>query len=866
MELLVGFALRQGGFLSILALLLQILLLYFPRPHPVHFPAMLSFRFKSFLGVLSFIPATLVAQNLEQEGDLLPDLGVPPPVDLIQPVPAPEIPFGVSTTKPILPENLKIDNKGGTIEGNLDDGIRLGGPVHVSGDNGLEIFSNTAFVDLKEKSVIFEGEVSVYQGDILQRGDKAIYYFERKTLDATGLRVSMDPILLEAGKFTGTFDGEKTIFIGENAGITTHDVENPNFWVRSDKTTVYPGDRVTFKNLKVYAGDTQIFWLPYLSQPLDGELGYHFIPGGRSNWGPYLLNTYGIMLGGDRNPITGENENAWLLSRWRFDIRGSRGLATGLDLVDTREEDRNNITGLSLYYLYDLDPGETRTGITRFSVDPNRYQVQLKHRKQFDFADDADWRLDTNLTLLSDQYYLEDYASEIYRTNPAPDNTLGLYRRDEDSLLSVFGRFRVNDFYRTDTQLPEIAYDQVRKPLFGSPVLHEGQTSFSVRSVQAADVTRRNILNPLIDPLALPSGSPLVPGLLSQLNSYERNLVQQIRALPPGDPRIASLRSQLLDTGFHRFHTNHSFSLPITYGDWFALTPQVGAGYTNYSAVQGPANSDSRLMFHGGAEASVKFSKNYGGRRNSAFGLDGLLHVFQPYANWSVVAVDELDRDYPKIDRLTFTTRPRSLDPSRYTAIDELKSWNILRFGARNHLITHRDNQSHEWLFLDTYIDRYMDDPEGNRSWSNLYNDLTWQPLPWIALDVETQLPIVSGGSGFSELNSRARFMPNQNTEVSLAFRHLDNHPVLIDSNRIELGTYLRLSENWGVGSSHFFEMDDGTLEQQQYTLHRDFENWVAGVGVTARDNRLEKEFGIVFSLTLKNFPTASLPFRIDAQ
>lgn len=60
--------------------------------------------------------------------------------------------------------------------------------------------------------------------------------------------------------------------------------------------------------------------------------------------------------------------------------------------------------------------------------------------------------------------------------------------------------------------------------------------------------------------------------------------------------------------------------------------------------------------------------------------------------------------------------------------------------------------------------------------------------------------------------------------------------------------------------------MDDGTLEQQQYTLHRDFENWVAGVGVTARDNRLEKEFGIVFSLTLKNFPTASLPFRIDAQ
>jgi len=825
-----------------------------------------TLRLKSFLRILPLLSATLNAQNLEPDGQLLPDGAVPPPVDLIQPVPAPEIPFGGIQTAPVMPENLKIDNKGGTIEGNLEDGIRLGGPVHVTGDNGLEIFSNTAYVDLKEKSVTFSGDVSVYQGNIFQRGDQAVYFYERKVLDASGLRVSLDPILLESGKFTGTFDGEKTIFIGEDAGVTTHDVEQPNYWVRSDKTTVYPGDRVTFRNLKLYAGDTPVFWLPYLSQPLDAELGYHFVPGGRSNWGPYLLNTYGIMLGGERNPVTGENENAWLLSRWRFDLRASRGAAVGLDLVDTREENRNEITGLSLYYLHDLDPGETRTGIGRPNIDPNRYQVQLKYRRELDFADDADWRLDTDLTLLSDQFYLEDFAPDVYRTNPAPDNTIGIFRRDDDSLLSFFGRFRTNDFYRADTQSPEIAFDQARRSLFGSPVLHEGQTSFSVRGVQAADITRRTILDPLLTPALVPAGSPQEGLLLLQLNGYERGLVQQIRALPAGDPRIPALRSQLLDTGFNRFHTNHSFSLPFTYGDWFAFTPHAGAAYTNYSSVQGPAESDSRVMFHGGAEASVKFSKNYGNYRNSGLGIDGLLHVVQPYANWSVLAADELDRDYPKIDRLTFTTRPRSLDPSRYTAIDEFESWNILRLGARNHLITRRDGQSHEWLFLDSYIDRYMDDPEGNRSWSNLYNDLTWQPVPWLGLDVETQIPVVSGGSGFSELNSRVRFMPYEGMEVSLAYRQLGSHPVLLDSNRVELGTYLRLSENWGIGSSHFFETDDGVLEQQQYTVHRDFGNWVAGVGVTARDNRFQDEYGIVLSLTLKDFPSASLPFSLDAQ
>ncbi|QTN32437.1 LPS-assembly protein LptD [Akkermansiaceae bacterium] len=815
-------------------------------------------RFQPLLWVIPLLPLCLHAQ---EGGQILPE-GAPPPVDLIQPVPAPEIPLGGVQQGPVLPENLKIDNRGGSIVGN-GNAIRLGGPVKVTGDNGLEIFSDRAMVDMKAKTVTFEGNVSVYQGNILQRGDSAVYHYETGVLDGGGLKVSVDPIILEAGKFTAQSADGETVFIGENAGITTNDVEDPNYWIRSDRTTVYPGEKITFENLRIYAGDRPVFWLPYLSQPLNAALGYHFVPGARSNWGPYFLNTYGIMLGGERNPLTGENEDAWLLSEWRFDIRATRGAAFGLDLSDIREENREEISGLSLYYLYDLDPRDSRNGLPRFGVNENRYQLQLRHRQPLDFGSEADWRLDTNLTLLSDQYYLEDFAPDIYRTNPAPDNTLGIYRRDDESLLSAFGRFRLNDFYRTDTQGPEVAFDQVRRPLFGSPLLHEGQTSFSFRGVQAADLTRRNILTPL---LALPPGDPLVPGLLAQLNGYERTLVQQIRGLPPLDPRIPALRAQLLDTGFHRFHSNHSFSVPITYGDWFTLTPRIGGAYTHYSAVQGPAGTDARFMLHGGAEAAVKISRNYGNLRDESWGIDGLLHVLQPYVNWSVTGVDELDRDYPKIDRLTFTTRPRPLDPSNFTAIDEFESWNILRFGTRNHLITHRDGQSHEWLYMDTYIDRYIDDPEGNRDWSNLYNDIRWQPLPWLGADLETQLPLLGGGSGFSEINTRLRFMPFEDMEVSLGYRHLNSHPVLLDSDRIELGTYLRLSENWGAGTLHIFEMDDGVLEAQQYTLHHDFGNWVIGMGLTHRDNRFRDEFGIMFSLTLKDFPSASLPFSLDAE
>lgn len=791
-------------------------------------------------------------------GQVLPPPGDPPPVDTITPVPMPEIPIGAPPVVE-MPKNLKIENGGGKIEGNPETGVSLGGPVKITGDNGLELFSNTAYLDLKEQSVTLTGNVSVYQGNLLQRGEKAVYYYERKFLDASGLRASMDPILLEAGKFTVDQKNGKQVYVGHDAGITTHDVKDPNYWVRADKTTIYPGEKVVFNDLRLFAGDRQVFWLPYLSQPLDGELGYHFIPGARSNWGPFLLNTYGMMLGDEEEGAA----DPWLLSRWHFDIRTSRGLGVGLDLLDTRIENQNEISGLSLYYLNDFNPTESRNGIDRGIVNEDRFKVEFKHRFDLDLESSADWRVDTNLTWLSDDYYLEDFEMERFRTDPDPDNTVGVYRRDDRSLLSLFGRFRVNDFYRADTRLPEVAYDQARAPFFGLPVLHEGSTSLGIIGEKAPDTTLGAVLDPL-DSLTL--ADPAAQPLLRQLDGYERRLAESMLALPIGDPRREAIRHQLRDSGYTRFHTQQEWSLPMTVGAGINLTPQAGFGYARYGAVDGPESGFGRTSFHVGTEASIKFSKNYDTVQNHGFGLNGLLHVLQPYATWSLLSTDDFSPGDPAVDRLTPTTRPRPLDPMRFTAIDEMQTWNVVRLGARNRLITRRDSQSYEWLFLDSYLDAFIDDPEGDRNLSNLYNDLRWKPLPWLGVDLETQFPIASNGSGFTEFASRVRFMPTDRFEFAVGYRMLDNHPVLTDSNRFDIETYTRLTEDWGVGTRHIFEFDDGTLELQQYTLSRDLGNWVFGMGVSSRDNRYESEYGAVFTLTLKDFPSASLPFQLDGE
>jgi LPS-assembly protein len=538
-------------------------------------------------------------------------------------------------------------------------------------------------------------------------------------------------------------------------------------------------------------------------------------------------------------------------------------VAAGVDLVDTRLTNQNEISGLSFYYLNDVAPETSTTGLSRDEVDSNRYSVELKHRHALDFPDDADWRIESNISLLSDQYYLEDFDLDQYRTNYAPDNTLGIYRRGEDSLLSLFTRYQLNDFYRADSRLPEVSFDQARGQRFGLPLLHEGKTSLGYMGEKAADLTSGKIINPLMD---LTAGDPAAQALLSQLSGYERQLAERLLALPVGDPKREDIRTQLADSSYARFNTYQELSMPMTFGNFLNVTPQAGLGYTRYAAANWELDDMDRTTLHMGAETSVKFSKELGAYQNRRLGLDGLKHVLQPYAAWSFVSTDDFDLNNPNVDRLTPTTRPRPLDPVRFSAIDDMQSWNVVRMGARNRLLTKRDNQAFEWLFLDTYIDGFIEDPEEQRDFSNLYNDLTWQPVPWMGVNITTQFPIVVGGSGFNEFTSNLRFMPSPDFMFSLGYRQLNSHPLLTDSNQVKFESYTSLSSRWGFGTNHLYEMDDGTLTYQQYTLNRDLGSWVAGLGVTVVDNRIQTEYGLVFSLALKGFSSVALPFGIDGQ
>ncbi|MEJ6570008.1 MAG: hypothetical protein QNL80_14180 [Akkermansiaceae bacterium] len=717
------------------------------------------------------------------------------------------------------------------IAGNLT--LVYSGNVVMDGKDGSQAFADRAVLNEKDRVITITGDVSIYQNGIIFRGDSAIYRLDQKKFDTEGLRAGMGPILLEAGRFRSVQTPNGVAYVGENSGITTHDVENPHWWLRADRTSIFPGDRVVFKNLKLYAGDTPIFWLPYLSQQLDAELGYHVVPGARSNLGFFLKNSYGLMIGGERDPITGANDSAWILSQWHVDLYSRRGLGTGISLFDTRVDDEDDFGHFKFYYINDLAPSVERSGIPRGYLNEDRYRVELAHRRDLWKTQRATYSVEADLTWLSDAFYLEDFDTSLYNTNPEPDNTLAVTRRNDQSLATFGARMRINDFYQSDTRLPEFTFDWIRQPLLDTPFFYESQTSLGIYREHLAD-----------------------------LNSV--SLRTESLGLVPGDSRLTEINRLLSPHGFNRFHSYHELSRPIKVG-FLNITPKVGGSFTNYSSIKGPDDSQSRSLFYTGIDSSLKFTKSYPEWINDKWGLNGALHVVEPYASFSFVSTNELDQSFYGIDRLTPSTRSRPLNVGRFSAIDDLQNWSILRLGARNRIMTHQDGSTQDWLSVNTYLNVFFDDPEFSRNFSNLYNEIRWSPLPWFDLEFDTQIPLFED-SNFLEVATTGTVMPTENIEMSLRYRYLNYHPILRDSNRIELELYSRLSEKWGIGTEHRWEIEDGTLELQAYSLYYDFDSWVGSVGFFHRDNSIEDDYGLLLSLGLKEIPKLSLPVRIGTE
>ena len=688
--------------------------------------------------------------------------------------------------------------------------------IHI-GDT--DIYADRAQYNTQTHEVYVEGNVRIYRDVSMYVGEQAVYNTDTKQIRAQKMQTEYFPYFVSGATITSIGDDAYRI---QNGDFTTHDAPDPDFHMHAKTVRVYENDYVVFQNVTFYVGNVPILWWPYVYQRLDDAFSFSISPGYLSSWGYTMLTQVTFPI---RDNISG---------RIHLDYRTRRGVAIGFDSEMQYGKDNKSWANLKTYYLQDQNPLINRTDVPRGLVSTGRYRFTL--RDHTEFTDDIYGIID--VTKLSDQFVLQDFFHGDFRLDPQPDDVVALAKTNPYYTLTGIARFQANEFFEQTERLPEIVLDITRYPLFGGPIYYEGTTGF-------ADL---------------------------------------MRSFPD--------KSGLEDYESWRFDTFHQLTFPHTYFGWLSVVPRAGIRETYYDKSRDlgstvfPINSNPlvpdfipptpttamppvnggnawRTVVNAGVEASFKVSREWEDAQSRAFGLDGLRHVIQPFTNFSWVSTDGANpSSILQFDSYQPSTQLRPIDFPQFTSVDAIDQWTVWRLGVRNRLQTRRDDVTINWLELETYFDVNIDNPYDRTQYSNLFNNLRFNPLPWAALTVNSQVPAFD--RGFTEINSNLVFQPAANLQFSVGHRYLNSNPFFVNSSLFVVGAYCRVTDNWGISVQEQYEGVTGVLEQQRYSVYRDLTSWVASLGAVIRDNGGVKEYGVLFTFTLKAFPKLGFDFNFD--
>lgn len=714
-------------------------------------------------------------------------------------------------------EPVEITSTGETTYENGVATARDNVAIHI-GDT--DIYGDFAQYNSRTHEVSVEGHVRIYRDLTMYVADRGVYNIETKQIRTDKVRTEFHPYFLSGQDVNET---SANVYRVEGATFTTDDSPRPDFHLRARTVRVYENDHVVFQNVTFYIGNVPLFWWPYMYQSLNDAFSFSIAPADLSSWGPSLLTQITF-------PITED-----IKGKLRLDYRGRRGLAIGFDSdVDYGKDKASNLK-LKTYYIDDQNPDINPTALKRVDVPNDRYRLSLQDTTYF--RDDLYAIVD--VTKLSDAFVMQDFYQNEFRINPVPDNVIALTKSSPFYTLSAIARFQGNDFFETTERLPEIVLDIKRQPLFGTPVFYEGETGFADLHRSFAEgsgfesygATRLDTYHQILYPNTYLGWLSFVPRAGFRATYYDKTRDLGSTLFPQtGDPLIPE------------------FILP----DPTPTNPIVDAG------------SGTRTVFDTGAEASFKLSRSWEDVASRAWGLDGLLHVIQPYSDFSYVHENGINpAAVLQFDRFEPSTQLRPIDFPQFTTIDSIASWTVWRNGIRNRLETRRDDLTVTWLELDTFFDVNFDNPYDRRGYSNLFNKLRFTPLPWVSLSIDSQIPAFS--SGFTEVNTSVTIQPFANLQLSMGHRYLNDNPFFEHSSLFVVGGYYRVTDNWGFGFQEQYEGTIGLFQEQRYAIYRDLTNWVASFGAVVRDNTgNKKEYGILLTFTLKAFPKFGFDLNFD--
>jgi lipopolysaccharide assembly outer membrane protein LptD (OstA) len=578
---------------------------------------------------------------------------------------------------------------------------------------------------------------------------------------------------------------------------------------------IFRNDHTEYENVTVYVGRTPVLWLPYLYQPGRSDQSFSLAPGSNSLWGPFLLTRMAFPV------------NISTYGGLRLDYMAKRGLGVGVDVTRAAQDD-GSWGRLKSYYVDDKVPGTKGLGSADDGISPQRFRVSVQDRT---FLSETVYT-SVNFNKLSDINFLSDFSPSELQRDPNPDSLFAVTKWSENYTLNLEVRKQFNKDFESAESLPALALDLKRQPFLDSGVFYEGETS--------ASKLRRNFLK--------------TAGPFEYIN---------------------------YDTV--RLDTFHQWSYPKVFGGWLSVVPRVGVRGTHYGAsvmdsklvpgdpFYGSGGALDRGVLNAGMETSFKISRVFDSVESRTWGLDGMRHILQPFANLSWVSASRNPAMLLPMDSLGGSTKLPAIEFPQFNTLDSITNWDILRMGVRNRLQTHRDGDTLNWLELETFMDMRMEQPDyvsvksaDTGQYSNLFNRLRWNPLPWIGVTLDSQLPVLD--QGFTEFNTSTNLQLSRDLTFTVGNRFVNGNAYFTNSSLVTGGARYRLSDNWSMSFNENYEFQTRQFEYQRYTLDRDLRSWMASFSLVVRERAPKNDVAFLLTLILKDVPKFRLPLHVDPE
>ncbi len=582
------------------------------------------------------------------------------------------------------------------------DGVWYGtdGVYVIRGNTTLT--ADSASVNLQTGEAVADGNARIEQGNQIWVGEHINYNFKTHQMRSEQFRTGKTPVFAQGQQLQG--DTSNKVYTARHAFFTTDDVSDPAVGIRASHVKIVPGQYIEAWNAVLFLDGVPAFYFPYYKRNLNAHANnLNFTAGYRSAYGPFLLNTYSWFLGNEAD------------GKLHLDYREKRGVGAGPDL--NLHLGQWGEATFNYYYLHDHDPNES-ISTTSFS---NLLGTIPENRQRFYFAYQATPFTNLNLKAMvnyqSDPLVLHDFFESEYTQNPQPNSFVEANKYSENWSLDAEATPRINDFFDQVERLPDVKLTGFRQQIFNTPIYYESESSAGYYRKMFADTN-----NP---------------------------------ALP--------------DYSAARADTFHQLLLPWTFFNWLNLTPHVGGRFTYYSQESGPGGTNDeayRTVFNTGIGASFKASQLWTGATNSLLEIDGLRHIIEPSVNYVFVPnpstppsqLPQFDSQLPSLELLP-------VQFPDYNDIDSIDSQNVIRFGLRNTLQTKRDGQLDNLLDWNVLLDWNLTPNartnaiflQPQKTFDDLYSDLTFKPRSWISLESQTRYAINSGDLNFAfeQLNSR---------------------------------------------------------------------------------------------------------------